>query len=111
MTLMDTRWKLTPATPDVLVQGPTDGKQAERPIDSEEEFLASEVDRLTDALNTLAERHARLIATARGAVRLGDVDLVAQALAGLGFTPPADANPYDLIDTPPIAAVLEQVNR
>lgn len=105
MTLLEDRWNLTPAVPHLLVNGPT------KPIDSEEEFLASEVDRLTDALNQLAERHARLIATACGAVLLADPDLIAQALAGLGFAPPSGADPYALMDNPPVQAVLEQANR
>jgi hypothetical protein len=103
MTLLEDRWRLTPAVPDIMLDG--------GPIDSEEEFLASEVDRLTDALNLLAERHARLIGTLRGAVLLNDMNLVSQALVGLGFSPPAGADPYGLMDNPPTAAVLEQVNQ
>lgn len=107
MTLLDHRWQNAVPLPNLLLGGP----QADDPITNEEEFLAAEVERLTEALNSLAERHAGLIATARGASLLGDMGLVVQALAGLGFAPPDGADPFDLMNNPPVADVLKQVDR
>jgi hypothetical protein len=106
MTLLDERWKTVVPVPDRVLPGADYD-----PIGDEEEFLASEVDRLTEALGLLAQRHGRLIGTLQGAVLLGDLDLVVQALTDLGFVPPDGADPRSLMDNPPIAAVLEQVNR